>query len=50
MAKQQMVPEARPSGIFRAVKARQEQNEIATVVLAAFVTIVVGSALYVSFG
>jgi hypothetical protein len=46
----QMVPELRPSGIFRAVKARRERNELATVLLAAFAATLAGAALYVVFG
>ena len=42
----QVVPEARPSGIMRAVKRRRRDGELATVLLAVFAVAVVAAALY----
>ncbi len=48
--RQQQVPEARPSGIMRAVQKRRRDGELATVLLAVFAVAVVAAALYVAFG
>ena len=43
-------PEARPSGVFRSIQARQEKNAWATIILAGFATAAVFAAFYVVFG
>jgi hypothetical protein len=45
-----MFPEARPSGIRRAVQARNEKHAWATLWLAGFAAAVVFAALYVVLG
>jgi hypothetical protein len=50
VAERPMFPEARPSGIRRAVQARSERNAWATLWLAGFAAVLVFAALYVALG
>lgn len=50
LAQRQVFPEARPSGIVRAVQARKRNHDVATVWLVVFVVAVVAASLYIALG